>query len=234
MKLYALIDTETTGLDPQKNQLLEVGIIVFNEDLKSCDFEVIPIKHKECVVSAKAMEVNGIDLIEHEKTAYDENQACDMILNFLSNVEYDQKYIFAGQNCPFDRAFIEEMFKRNGKIKEWNSLVDYHSLDLMGLAIGESLKGNLQFDDYKLDTISSALNVPKPADFKYLNSDDVVIHTNRHRALYDCLLELNCIQAICGKELTTPERLNEGIFQLREFDELTYQLEQEGIAERDR
>ena len=55
MKLYALIDTETTGLDPQKNQLLEVGIIVFNEDLKSCDFEVIPIKHKEYVVSAKAM-----------------------------------------------------------------------------------------------------------------------------------------------------------------------------------
>ena len=57
---FILIDTETTGFDEKKHQILEVGILVI-KDLKVIDQFEVKIKHREYTITAKAMEVNNIN-----------------------------------------------------------------------------------------------------------------------------------------------------------------------------
>ena len=200
MAKYALIDTETTGLDASKHQTLEVGIIIFDDDMKIVDYGNYLVKHGEYVVSPKAMEINGIDLIEHEKQADTADVACEKIISLLerNHADEDGRYVFAGQNCAFDRKFMNALFESasaEDKAK-WERLIGYHSLELQTLAMGAKLKGDIDIGRYNLDTIAAALNVPKV---------DVVVdgvENARHRALYDCLLELNCLQALSNKPLS--------------------------------
>ena len=63
---FILVDTETTGFDEKKHQILEVGILVI-KDLNVIDEFEIKIKHKEYTMSAKAMEANKVDIFAHEK-----------------------------------------------------------------------------------------------------------------------------------------------------------------------
>ena len=49
---FILIDTETTGFDEKKHQILEVGILVI-KDLKVIDQFEVKIKHREYTITAK-------------------------------------------------------------------------------------------------------------------------------------------------------------------------------------
>ena len=80
---FILIDTETTGFDEKKHQILEVGILVI-KDLKVIDEFEVKIKHREYTITAKAMEVNNINIVEHEKEALFEKEATERMLEFLN------------------------------------------------------------------------------------------------------------------------------------------------------
>lgn len=178
---FILIDTETTGFDEKKNQILEVGILVI-KDLKVVDQFEIKIKHKEYTLTTKAMQANKIDLVKHEEEAVFEKEAAENILEFLNKHkgENDEGYIVIGQNVQFDIKFLEEMFLRAYKIKEYRQVVSYRSLDLMQLAMIKNIEGKISLEKQDLDSI--------------LNKLVIEIPENRHRALTDCYLEFEVLR----------------------------------------
>lgn len=177
---FILIDTETTGFDEKKHQILELGILVI-KDLKVIDEFEVKIKHKEYTISAKAMEANKINIIEHEKEALFEKEAAEKILEFLNKhkAENDEGYIVIGQNVQFDIKFLEEMFLRAYKIKEYRQAISYRSLDIMQLAMIKNIEGKISLEKQDLDSILKELNIEIPE--------------NRHRALTDCYLEFEAL-----------------------------------------
>ena len=80
---FILVDTETTGIDEKKHQILEVGILVI-KDLKVVGEFEVKIKHNEYTITSKAMQANKINILEHEKDAFFENEATEKILKFLN------------------------------------------------------------------------------------------------------------------------------------------------------
>lgn len=177
---FILIDSETTGFDEKKHQLLEVGILVI-KDLKVIEEFEIKLKHKEYTITTKAMEANKINILEHEKQALFENEAAEKILEFLSKhkAENEEGYIVIGQNVQFDIKFLETMFLRVSKIKDYRKLVSYRNLDIMQLAIIKNLEGKISLEKQDLDSILKELNIEIPK--------------NRHRALTDCYLEYEAL-----------------------------------------
>lgn len=177
---FILVDTETTGFDEKKNQILEIGILVI-KDLRVIDEFEVKIKHREYTVSAKAMQANKIDIIEHEKEAVFEKEAAEKILEFLNKHkgENDEGYIVIGQNVQFDIKFLEEMFLKTYKIKEYRQVVSYRSLDIMQLAMIKNIEGKISLEKQDLDSILKELNIEIPE--------------NRHRALTDCYLEFEAM-----------------------------------------
>ena len=177
---FILVDTETTGFDEKKHQILEVGILVIKNMEVVAELEV-KIKHREYTVTAKAMEANKINIPEHEKEALFEKEAAERMLEFLNKhkSEDDEGYIVIGQNVAFDIKFLEEMFLRTYKIKEYRQVISYRNLDIMQLAMIKNMEKKISLEKQDLDSILKELNIEVPE--------------KRHRALVDCYLEFKAM-----------------------------------------
>ncbi len=182
-RYYVLIDLETTGFNKDKHQILEVGMLIL-KDMEVVEELEVKIKHKEYVITPGAMEVNGINILEHDKEAIDPKAACEKILDFLRNYtdsEYVDKKVKSiglipvGQNVDFDLGFLEQLFLSAYKIKDYRDCISYRKLDIMQLALIKSLEGKLDLEKQDLDTILKTLNIE--------------INHSRHRALADCYME---------------------------------------------
>ena len=179
---FILIDIETTGFDEKKHQILEVGILVI-KDLKLIAHFEVKIKHREYTITAKAIEANKINIVEHEKEALFEKEAAERMLEFLNKHKgEDEGYIVIGQNVAFDIKFLEEMFLRTYKIKEYRQVISYRNLDIMQLAMIKNMERKISLEKQDLDSILKELNIEAPE--------------KRHRALIDCYLEFKSMSAL--------------------------------------
>lgn len=180
-RTFVLIDAETTGYDEKKHQILEVAMLVIR------NMEVIgelnlPVKHKEYNITAGAMAANKIDLVKHEETALSDVEAAGKILSFLKEHKDIERFITIGQNIDFDLKFLEEMFLKAWKIKEYRELIGYRKLDIMQVALLKSIEGKITLEKQDLDAILKALDIEIPVD--------------RHRALADCYLEFEALKKL--------------------------------------
>lgn len=150
--LYVSVDIETTGTDPQTDQILSIGAIIEDTD-KKLDFESIPkfhgiIAHKKIIGSPYALIMNYDILqiindwnseermIKKDKIAKYYNVEIGLEKNIMSmfvaflfknfNIK-DKKIVFAGKNFgSFDLQFIKNSCERhNIKFEELNYSYKY-------------------------------------------------------------------------------------------------------------
>ena len=81
--MYLAFDTETTGINANKNNLLTACFIVTDDNLIEIDRLNLSLKHYDYNVSIKAMEINKIDLIKHHYDSVDIKSARNSLLDFL-------------------------------------------------------------------------------------------------------------------------------------------------------
>lgn len=128
------------------------------------------------------MKANKIDLLEHDEQAIDTKNVAINILDFLRKNKSEDKFIVVGQNINFDIKFIEEMFLKEWKIKDFRELVSYRVLDIMQLAMIRNLEGKIKLEKQDLDTILNTLEIPIPE--------------TRHSAITDCKLEFEVLKKL--------------------------------------
>lgn len=96
---YLSFDCETTGLLPKCN-VLTTYFAILDENLNIIDELDIKIKHDYYIVFTKALEINKIDLIQHEQNSISIIEANSQILKFLK--KYETQYRIIGHNIKFD------------------------------------------------------------------------------------------------------------------------------------
>jgi len=119
-------DTETGGLDETVHSLLTGYFAVIDpktfEMIDELDIKVKPDDGKYNV-TPKAMEINGINLEEHDKVAMTYTEANKVLMAFLVKNKIPRKrnhFISLGQNVAFDIRFLnatilsKEDFKKAG------------------------------------------------------------------------------------------------------------------------
>jgi len=155
MKVFYM-DTETTGLDSKKNDIIQLGYIVeINNEIKEKGkINIQPFSYDN--IETSALEVNKIT-IEEMKTFDTPQIAYIKITNFLGKYvnKYDKtdKFIPAGYNVKFDTDFLRELFIKNGD-KYYGSYIDYHFIDGMALVFAKRYAGKLDLPNYKLETVA--------------------------------------------------------------------------------
>jgi len=95
---YAIIDIETTGLDPYKHEIIEIAIITEDESYHA---KVIPTNIE--YASPKALEINGYN----EKDWFGAVPARDVAVR--ASRLLDGKIII-GHNPSFDMGFLRELW----------------------------------------------------------------------------------------------------------------------------
>lgn len=161
-------DTETGGLNPQTDALLEVAFVVWEDGME--------LARKSWKVKTgykswhwSALEINNITIKEHNKTAVDRDVAAFEIMEFLDEWFPENKATLAGHNVSFDRDFIKVLIEENTD-HSFETFVSHRLLDTMSIL--NFLVANHKLPD---DVLSS------DGAFKHFG----IVVENRHTAMGD-------------------------------------------------
>ena len=142
---YLCFDVEAGGVT-EDHSLLSAYFVVIDEDLKTIHGELdLLVKPDDgnYIVSAQALEVNKINLIEHDKVAITESKAGQLLYNFLKTHSPDgPKLTPLGHNIAFDVQFI----KKHLLNKAFNQYVSYRMLDTSSIIQLMKLRGTVSRD----------------------------------------------------------------------------------------
>lgn len=192
--MYLAFDTETTGIDAVKNNLLTACFIVLNDNLIEIDRLNLSIKYNEYNISIKAMEINKIDLIKHHnsRNSVDLKTARSMLLDFLrknkkahSNSSLSYGYnLFTpiGHNVSFDINFI----KGCGLLSEYeyNSYISFNCVDTICIAQFFKLTGEIpKKQSISLSNLCSYYNIKSEENTE-----------SYHTAEYDIVMTLHLLR----------------------------------------
>ena len=163
-KPYTWIDTETTGLDPDANDIIEFAAIrVLPDGTERVLYAKVHMERPENA-HPRALEVNG-----YTEESWADAKDPKVFWQEVADSGILDDCIVAGQNVRFDAAFLNATFKRHG-IK---TRMDYHLYDTCTLAL-EHLQPYLD-NSISLVPVCVALGIPVK---------------DAHTALADCRLAM--------------------------------------------
>ena len=174
---YLSLDTESGGITHDFS-LLSASPIVFDANGEVLDTLNLLLKPDDgkYIISAEAMSVNRIDLIEHDKVALKYKDSKPILYNFLkNNYEKYGTLTAVGQNIGHDISYICDYIISSNS---WTQYVDRRTVDLIALSKFFQLKGLIPMDQ--------SLNLQLLSKFWGIAVDNSETHT----ANYDALLNI--------------------------------------------
>jgi DNA polymerase III epsilon subunit-like protein len=171
-----VIDTETTGLSPSKNGLIQLAAVSINKEFEIVDSFCQDVRPPEPYeISDGSLEINGFTL-DRIRQGISYESLCQSFLEFLEKNFKGQKVTPVGQFYPFDHAFLQVVFGKSGTVGEaCNSYFTNHYLDTK--VIGEFM--NLQQVLEGKEPVFPVLSLSKEGGYKDvfgLNRDDYKAH----------------------------------------------------------
>ena len=131
--LYAIVDVETTGLNPNYHEMIDIGIIIINQNLeiKGQYFSKVLPSFPERI-DPMAQNINGFDFQRWtQEEAISEEELINQMNIFLNN--YIGKPIFIAFNSWFDSGFVRNLLNEHDyKFNDW---FDYRVLDIPSIAL---------------------------------------------------------------------------------------------------
>ncbi|MDV0443498.1 3'-5' exonuclease [Methanorbis rubei] len=105
------LDTETSGLDPKNDRIIELAAISVDEQgiqTKLNTYIQLPVA---LPLSQKTIELTGItrDFLQREGVTEQEAAA-----SFVAMIQKMNRVLFIAHNAQFDLCFLQEFLKRNG------------------------------------------------------------------------------------------------------------------------
>lgn len=160
MKIF-YFDTETTGFDPAKNDIIQIAGIaeVDGKEMSEFNFTCQPFDFE--AVEQSALDVNGItvaQLKEFPKPRQVYNQLIGVLSKYIDRYDWDDKFVMAGQNVNFDAGFLKQFFIKNGD-SYFGSWFNYRHVDLLAFTQILRYAGVLEIENAKLETLAEKFKV---------------------------------------------------------------------------
>lgn len=189
-RLFAF-DTETTGLDASKDEIISIAMLLLDSSFNELNRQVIYALPSDGIeVHPKAAEVNGYT---KEKWIAKGAVSQDVLHREIKSFLVGQKDLFPlGHNVGFDVDFLTSLFKKHND--NLRGVLSYHKVDTVGIAVFSDLAlfGRMG-SNYRLTELTERFELP---------------HAEAHDALSDVLacvaLFKHLYAHIGGKELVPP------------------------------
>jgi DNA polymerase-3 subunit epsilon len=162
MKIIYL-DTETTGLNPEMHDVIQVaGIIEIDGIVKAeFDFKCQPHSFNNCEPSA--LKIHGFNLEQLRSFPLPRKSLKDLKAvwkKYVDPFDRKDKFMACGQNIDFDIRFLDSWFKKCGDTYFW-AWIHYQKLDLLSASFLLQQAGIVaKTENFKLGTVCEAMDVP--------------------------------------------------------------------------
>lgn len=154
---YLWLDGETTGLDPLKNDIVQLACIPVIGGVEHLDkaFNQYcqPIDWNE--IDDEALKINGLTIDFLKKQQSPQAMVNNLVLYAR---QFNCRFIIAGYNVGFDKDFIASLFKKVGREADFLELFTGDIRDTMKRA--KKLKTQLATTNIKLATLAAHFNIP--------------------------------------------------------------------------
>lgn len=195
MKLI-YIDTETTGLDPKRDAIIQLAGIIRTEDGMMTPFDYRMAPFGAASISTEALEVQGRTMEEimaypDQKKAYKEFVA--LLGRFCNKYDKQDKLFMFGYNVQFDAEFLRTWFERNDD-KYYGSWFWNPPIDVMSIAALALMQDRVSLPNFKLGTVAEHLLGPAPEGL--------------HDALADVYLTRSVLLKLKERKAPIPEIVN--------------------------
>lgn len=200
---FVVIDLETTGLDPERCGILEIGAVKANGDRL---YLTVALERGRRV-EAEALECNGIDPLDLSRGLNGIDFAIKELCDFLEKT-HDGRWIMGGKNPQFDYGFLQENWPVCS-YKELSHLISRRTIDLHSIAYAESIKSGALMEDLSIDDTYRLFDLePEPRP---------------HNALRGALHEMECFRRlIFGKSSGTSNPVFERLMEDTDRESLGY------------
>lgn len=161
MKKVLYFDCETTGLDPIKNDIIQIaGIIEIDGIIKEeFDYKCQPVNMEN--IDQKSLDIHKITL-EQLKSFQPHQSVYGALISlfdkYINKYNKKDKFIPAGYNVGFDVAFLFSFFEKHGN-SYCGAYLDYHKLDPLPILLMLDIKGSLKLDSFKLEQICKTFEI---------------------------------------------------------------------------
>lgn len=173
------VDTETTGLSPKKQDIIQIGAVVMENRtvIDEINIKCQPVQWDN--INSYALKVNN-STVEQLKTYELPRDAWDKFHAFVTKHHTDEGYVFGGQNCKFDKTFLSTWWDNHSPAEEpeFDHYLNGKTLELMNITNSMKKYGFLDVKNVKLPTIVEAL--------------DIKVDGNLHDAVTDIKATINC------------------------------------------
>lgn len=151
------LDTETTGLDAIKQDVIQIAYLV------EIDGEVVEEQEFKCQpfnwagIQDRALEVHGYtrdNLKTFEAASIIKCRMDASLERYIEKFNKDDKFTLAGYNVQFDYRFMKEWYAKCGD-KYWGSFVNYKMYDGYPLFQAYANAANLDLPNHKLTTAAA-------------------------------------------------------------------------------
>lgn len=155
------IDTETTGLDPVKNGILQIsGIIEIDGQVKE-EFDIKMQPMTGDVVEEKALAVTGttLEMIHgYQSGTEGYNAIIKMFDRYIEKYDKMDKFQVVGYNVRYDMDMLKAWFTKNGN-SFMGSYMGWQPFDVMAVCHMLKYMGKLSLPDYKLSTLCAHFGI---------------------------------------------------------------------------
>jgi DNA polymerase III epsilon subunit-like protein len=142
---YLVIDLEMTGLDPQKNGIIQFAALALDTEIDTIsefNHYVKPPNNTEYTAEAKEMSSHITQDMIDSGLSY--KQVCVKFLEFVRD-NFNNKPIVVGQFFPMDFAFLTKMFKETvPEIDLFKDVLDRNFVDTKSLVNTLNLRAELE------------------------------------------------------------------------------------------
>ena len=155
------VDLETTGLDPEKNGVIQIAAIVeIDGEVKELvNLTVRPFMGD--IVTEEALKVNGRtieDLRAFRPAAEVYNEFVGVLGKYVDKYDWKDKFLWVGYNALFDSSFMRAWFKKNDDAY-FGSWFFFPTLDVMVLAAAYLMEDRAEMKNFQLGTVAEMLDV---------------------------------------------------------------------------
>lgn len=161
MKKALWFDVETTGLDPKKNDIIQLACMVeIDGDIKA-DFESKIKPFDPLNVEPKALQVNGLkmdDIMKYPEPFEVLKKFTSFLTEYIDPFDKQDKFAPCGFNVQFDIDFLSNFFRKCGS-NFYGSFFNYKSVDPLRILHVMDYEDKINLSNYKLSTCCSHFGI---------------------------------------------------------------------------
>lgn len=154
MKAYLYLDVETTGLNPTTNDIIQLACIPVIDGIEQPSFNEFCQPLNWSAIDQEAVKVHGISE-DMMRGFQPQINLIDKFINYIKT--FNTKFIIAGYNCNFDKAFIGAAFNKNARNAEYPKYFLNETKDVFTRA--KAVKDKLKTTKFKLVNLAEEFGI---------------------------------------------------------------------------